>query len=185
MAAILPYEMIEWEKLYWFLKFLISKMIVKERDTDMLDKLLESVDLFTYGLERTKIGVQIELDDSESKLEPQNSNPKGVHSEGEKDPLDEIIKNFNERWFKGWSATSEEQRVKLITIANKIKEHSDYQEKYINNPDKQNRELAYAKIFSDVMNQQRRNEFELYKMIAQDETFKLAMQETVKKILAI
>ena len=183
MAAILPYEMVEWEKLFWFLKFLIPKMVVKEKDADLLDELLETVDLSTYGLERTKIGAKIGLDDSESELAPQNPNPRGVHSEGEKDPLDEIVKNFNERWFKGWNATPQEQRVKLITIAQKMKEHPDYQEKYINNPDIQNRELAYAKIFADVMNQRRRDELELYKMIAQDEAFKVAMQDTVKRVL--
>ncbi len=28
MASIMPYEMVEWEKLFWFLKFLIPKLIV-------------------------------------------------------------------------------------------------------------------------------------------------------------
>jgi hypothetical protein len=36
-----------------------------------------------------------------------------------KDPLDEIIKAFNERWFQGWEATPEEQRVKFIHISKK------------------------------------------------------------------
>ena len=95
----------------------------------------------------------------------------------------EIIKSFNDRWFQGWDATPEEQKVRFISIAQKIQEHPDYKEKYLDNPDTQNRDLAYVKIFDEVMNSQRRNELELYKMIAQDEAFKQAMQSTVRRIL--
>ncbi|MCD6213232.1 MAG: hypothetical protein J7J02_09680, partial [Sulfurovum sp.] len=113
-----------------------------------------------------------------------NPNPIGVHGdEVESDPLDLIIKSFNEKWFQGWDATPEEQRVRFVNIAKKIQEHPDYQSKYIDNPDVQNRDLAYEKIFRDVMNQQRRSELELYKMISQDDVFRQAMQDTVKRIL--
>ena len=184
MASILPYEIVAWEKLFWFLKFLIPKLIIEDRDKDLLDELLNSVDLSTYGLERVKIGSSIGLDDSQTELEPQNPNPRGVHGdEEEKDPLDEIIKSFNERWFQGWDATPEEQKVRFINIAQKIQEHPDYKSKYEENPDTQNRDLAYIKIFDEVMNQQRRSELELYKLISQDEAFKQAMQSTVRRIL--
>ncbi len=186
MAAILPYEMVTWEKLFWFLKFLIPKLVIKDREKDLLDELLESVDLSTYGLERVKLNATIGLDDSITIIDPQNPNPRGVHDANmEKDPLDVIVKNFNERWFHGWEATPEEQRVRFVNIAKKIKEHPDYQSKYLDNPDSQNRELAYVKIFNEVMNQQRRKELELYRMISQDEAFKQAMQDTVKRILQI
>lgn len=102
MASIMPYEIVEWEKLFWFLKFLIPKMVVKDKDKDRLDELLNAVDLSTYGLERVKLGTKIELDPSEAELEPQNPNLRGAHADDEKkDPLDEIIRNFNEKWFKG------------------------------------------------------------------------------------
>ncbi|RLA72212.1 MAG: type I restriction endonuclease subunit R, partial [Epsilonproteobacteria bacterium] len=111
-------------------------------------------------------------------------NPRGAHDdEEEKDPLDLIIKSFNEKWFQGWDATPEEQRVRFINLAKKIKEHPDYQSKYVDNPDTQNRDLAYTKIFDDVMNQQRRSELELYKLISQDDAFRQAMQDTIKRIL--
>lgn len=102
MASIMPYEIVECEKLFWFLKFLIPKMVVKDKDKDRLDELLNAVDLSTYGLERVKLGTKIELDPSEAELEPQNPNLRGAHADDEKkDPLDEIIRNFNEKWFKG------------------------------------------------------------------------------------
>ena len=102
MAAIMPYDMLTWEKLFWFLKFLIPKLKVQDPDADLLDELLESVDLSSYGLQRVKLNHAITLDDEESELEPQNPNPRGAHgTEKETDPLDEIIKSFNEKWFQG------------------------------------------------------------------------------------
>ena len=125
----------EWETLYWFLKHLIRKLNVKDPDSDTLDELLESVDLSSYGLERTKLKHNIGLDDSETELDPQNANPRGSHiGEPQFDPLEEIIQNFNERWFQGWSATPEEQRVKFVNIADSVKNHPDYKEKYEDNP---------------------------------------------------
>lgn len=184
MASIMPYEVVNWEKLFWFLKFLIPKLIIKDKDKDALDELLNSVDLSTYGLERVKLNVSIGLDESETELEPQNPNPRGAHGgDEEQDPLDMIIKSFNEKWFQGWDATPEEQRIRFVNIAQKVKEHPDYQSKYLDNPDVQNRDLAYVKIFNDVMNQQRRTELELYKLISQDDAFRQAMQDTVKRIL--
>lgn len=184
MASIMPYEIVAWEKLFWFLKFLIPKLIVKDPNADKIDELLESVDLSSYGLERVKLNHGIGLDDSETELEPQNPNPRGAHGEGEtSDPLDEIIRSFNERWFQGWSATPEEQRIKFINIADGIKAHPDFEEKYQNNPDVHNRELAFEKIFEEVILKNRRNELELYKLLANDAAFKASMQQSLRQMV--
>ena len=97
MSSIMPYEIVAWEKLFWFLKFLIPKMIIKDKDQDKLDELLNSVDLSTYGLERVKLGVSIGLDESATQLDPQNANPRGAHTNSEKDELDKIRNSINER----------------------------------------------------------------------------------------
>jgi type I restriction enzyme R subunit len=185
MASIMTAEVTAWEKLFWFLKFLIPKLKVRDPDAEKIDELLESVDLSSYGLERVKLNHRIGLDDSETELNPQNPNVRGAHGGDEdKDPLDEIIKSFNERWFQGWSATPEEQRIKFINIAESIKAHPDFKEKYQNNQDVHNRELAFQKIFEDVMLKNRRNELELYKLLANDEAFRAAMQQSLKRIVS-
>lgn len=184
MASILPFEMIKWEKLFWFLKFLIPKMIIKDPEQDALDELLNTVDLSTYGLERVKLSANIGLDPAETELEPQNPNPRAAHTDGkEEDPLDMIIQAFNERWFQGWEATPDEQRVKFVSLAQHIKAHPDYKEKFSENTDTINREIAFGQIFNDVMAKQRKNELELYRLIAKDDAFKLAMMDTLKRVL--
>lgn len=183
VAAILPYEILAWEKLFWFLKFLIPKMVVKDAQADLLDELLESVDLSTYGLERTKLNVSIPLNDEETELNPQNPNVRGAHGEEEKDELETIISGFNERWFQGWEATPEDQRVKFFSLSKSVQSHPDFDSKVAQNVDDQNRELALKKILDDVMAQQRKQELELYKLYAQDSSFYQAFYNTIKQVI--
>nr|WP_075519105.1 type I restriction endonuclease subunit R [Moritella viscosa]SHO18083.1 Type I site-specific deoxyribonuclease, HsdR family [Moritella viscosa] len=186
MASIMPYEIVAWEKLFWFLKFLIPKLIVTDPDSEALDALLDSVDLSSYGLQRVKLNHSIELDDEETELEPQNPNPRGSHGDGEEsDPLDEIIRNFNERWFQGWSATPEEQKIKFINIAESIKNHPDFKAKYQNNPDPHNRELAFEKMLKEVMLSRRKDELELYKLFAGDSAFKASWTQSMQHTVGV
>ncbi len=181
VAAILPYEVMAWEKLFWFLKFLIPKLKIEDPQSDALDKLLESVDLSTYGLERVKLNAAISLDDSETELDPQNPNVRGAHGEEEKDELENIINGFNEKWFQGWEATSEEQRVKFISLIQAVQTHRDFESKYALNSDDQNRELAFRKIVDDEMSRRRKVDMDLYKLYAQDSSFNQAFMNALKQ----
>jgi type I restriction enzyme R subunit len=186
MASILPYEVVNWEKLFWFLKFLVPKLIIVDPDIDALDELLNSVDLSTYGLERVKLNSSINLDDSEAELDPQNPNPRGAHgNDKDENPLDLIINSFNERWFQGWEATPEEQRAKFVNLAKNMQTHPDFKAKYAENSDTQNRDIAFDKIFADIMSKQRKLELDLYKKVTQDDSFRIAMQDTLKRILSV
>ncbi|RUR13095.1 type I restriction endonuclease subunit R [Legionella septentrionalis] len=184
MAAIMPFEIESWEKLFWFLKFLIPKLKVADPDADAFDKLLESIDLSSYGLQRVKLNHTIQLDESASELDPQNPNPRGAYGgERETDPLDDIIRTFNERWFQGWSATPEEQKVKFVNIAESIKNHPDFEAKYKNNPDPHNRDLAFEKILKEIMLLRRKDELELYKLFANDSAFKESWTQSIQRMV--
>jgi type I restriction enzyme R subunit len=62
MSSILSINQIEWEQLYWFLKFLIPKLDVQDQQTTGIDELLEQVDLTTYALKREHLNTSIVLD---------------------------------------------------------------------------------------------------------------------------
>ncbi len=186
MAAIMEYEIVAWEKLLWFLKFLIPKLIVIDAQDSLIDELLETVDLSTYGLERTKLNHSIKLDEDETVVDPPNPNPRGAHdSDKEEDLLDAIIRTFNERWFQGWEATPEDQRVKFVQVSSHIQAHPDFKSKYVDNPDVQNRDLAFDKILKDVLAQLRRQELELYKLSAKDEAFYQAFSDSMKRMVDV
>ncbi|MCB9052399.1 MAG: type I restriction endonuclease subunit R [Lewinellaceae bacterium] len=184
MAAIMRIQVVRWEKLFWFLKFLIPSLVINDPTQDTLDGLLNAVDLSTYGLERTRLSHAIVLDESETEVAPQNPNPRGAHTaEEEQDPLDLIIQSFNERWFHGWDATPEEQRVKFVTIAKYVREHPNFQRQYVDNPDTQNRELALMKMVDDAIRKQRRTELEMYKLYSQDGAFQQALRDVVRRMV--
>ncbi|EGG93475.1 type III restriction enzyme, res subunit [gamma proteobacterium IMCC1989] len=184
MASIMDYEIAVWEKLFWFLKFLIPKLKVTDPDAELLDELLESVDLSSYGLQRVKLGHSIGLDSEETELDPQNPNPRGAHgTEKETNPLDDIVSTFNERWFQGWSATPEEQRIKFVNIADSVRAHPDYEDKYKNNADPHNRQLAYEKIIKEVMLQRRKQDMELYRLFAGDDAFNSSLKHGIQRIV--
>jgi type I restriction enzyme R subunit len=186
LACIMPFGKPEWEKLHWFLKFLIPKLKVKDKDKDQLDELLESVDLSTYGLERVRLNQHIELDSAETELEPENANVRGHHDPpGEDSPLDEIIRHFNERWFSAWDATPEEQRVKLIAMAQSVRDSSVYKTQVEGNADNQNRKLAQESIIGEIVRKQRRKDMSLYKNYAEDPDFRKSVEESIIRILAL
>tara|TARA_R110002124_G_scaffold73398_1_gene196945 strand:- start:558 stop:908 length:351 start_codon:yes stop_codon:yes gene_type:complete len=112
MASIISFEVVAWKVRFWFLKFLIPKLVVTTKEDVFIDELLESVDLTTFGLERTRLNHTTALDDYEAELYPQNANERGApQNELEANQPDEIIRSFNERWFHAWDATPEDQRV--------------------------------------------------------------------------
>jgi type I restriction enzyme R subunit len=97
-----------------------------------------------------KLNTSIGLDASEAELDPQNPNPRGAHGgDKEQDPLDLIIRTFNERWFQGWEATPEEQRVKFLNMARGMQAHPDFKSKYEDNPDAQTR-LCLGNLCADA-----------------------------------
>jgi len=185
MASIMPFENIDWEKLYWFLKFLIPKLVIP-KDADEQDNLLNAVDLSTYGLERIKLNETIALDDAESELDPQNPNPRGGHGDDEEEnPLDLIIRAFNERYFEGWDATPDEQRIKIVAIAKHIQDNPNFEKQVVNNSDTQNRDLALLKMVNDAIRKQRKTEMDMYKNFHQDEGFKQAFVDMISRVLDI
>ena len=185
VACIIPYNNIRWEKLYWFLKFLIPKLTVKDPEQDQLDELLNSVDLSTYGLERVRLNYAIALNDSESELDPQNPNPRGYRGEEpQQDPLDQIIAAFNDRFFSGWDATPQEQRVKFLNIARHVVQNPNFQNQVVDNQDEQNRRIALEQLIQQAINQERRRELDLYKRYASDPEFKRAFDASVMRFLS-
>ena len=185
VAALISFNNLDWEMLHWFLKFLIPKLKVKDPEADALDNLLNSVDLSTYGLERVKLHTQIELDADDSEIEPLNPNPRGKPDDGEeKDLLQAIINSFNERFFKGWDATPQEQRIKFINIANHVIQNPDYQLKVVDNPDSQNSQLALQKLIEQAIRIERKRELDLYQHYSKDEEFKQAFDSAIIRLLA-
>ena len=139
-----------------------------------LKDLLDSVDLNTYGLRRTSLNETITLDAGESVIDP--NKPVMVNAGGNDDdptdPLDKILADFNERWFKGWDATPDDQKAKMIGVAKAVANDEDYQTLVVGNPDQQAVAEAMISIVDRIMRKQRKGDMSLYKEYQQNEGFK-------------
>lgn len=183
VAAIMDYEVKDWEKMFWFLRFLIPELHVESNGGKDIKDLLDYVDLNTYGLRRTALNETIGLDAGESVIAP--NKPvivNGGSNEEPKDPLDVILAEFNERWFKGWDAAPDDQKAKLVSITKAVAEDDDYQNLVVGNPDKQAVDEALKTIIDRVMRKKRKGDMSLYKAY-QDDGFKHDLRIVIDRML--
>ena len=185
VAAIMDYEVVDWEKLFWFLRLLIPQLIVTGPGAEDIKDLLDSVDLNTYGLRRTALNETIVLDPGESTIDPLKATMvnAGPTDEPNKDPLDEIIKEFNEHWFRGWEATPDDQKEKLVNITKAVANDADYQNLVIGNPDQQAVEAAMAMIIDRIIRQKRKGDMSLYREYQQNDAFKAGFRTLITRML--
>ena len=184
VAAIIDYEVLDWEKLFWYLRYLIPDLHVDSKGEEIKD-LLDNIDLNTYGLRRTALNETIGLDAGEATIDP--NKPVMVNAGGEdedKDPLDKILAEFNERWFKGWEATPEDQKTKLLSISKAVTENEDYQNLVVGNPDQQAVDDLMAKIIDGIIRQKRKGDMSLYKEYQQNEGFKVNFRDLIIRMVS-
>ena len=184
VAAIMDFEMKEWEKLFWYLRFLIPNLHVDVAGRDDLTDLLDKVDLNTYGLRRTSLNQTIDLDASETVLDPTKPAMAGAAPDEPDDTiLDEIVKIFNEWHFSGWEATPDDQKAKLISIVNSVSQDTDYATLVVGNPDPDAVETTLNNIIDRVIRKKRTGDMSLYKQYQQDNEFKSQMRSVVIRML--
>ena len=59
-----------------------------------------------------------------------------------------------------------------------------YETQVVNNPDKQNSQLALEKLIQNAVSKERRRELDLYKNYAQDPEFKRAFDASIARLLS-
>ena len=162
-----------WEKMYWYLRLLIPQLKVPENGGIDISDLFDNTDLNTYALSRTALNEHIELDADETRLDPLV--PKMVNAGGTEDDrtaFDIILEHFNERHMNGWGATPEEQRTKVVRIAQIVTQQAQYQNTVVGNPDTEAAERMFQEILNRAMAQQRNADLSLYRQFRADETFR-------------
>ncbi len=185
VAAIMDYEVADWEKLFWYLRFLIPQLIVPGKTADDIKDLLDSVDLSTYGLRRTALNETIGLDAGDAVIDPNKPVMVDAHPKEDdpKDKLDQILREFNERWFKGWEATPDDQKAKLMSMAKAVTENEDYRTMVVGNPDQQAVLEIYGKIIDSIVRQKRKGDNSLYREYQQNEGFKANFQNLLIRMV--
>lgn len=103
-------------------------------------------------------------------------------SDDDKEEHDVILQEFNDKWFKDWDTTPEEQKVKFTAIVNAVKQDNDYITLIIGNPDKQAAEEELDKIIDRIVRRQRQKDMSLYKENMNEE-FKTNFRSLVTRMI--
>lgn len=177
IAAIIEGTNKDWEKMYWFLRFLIPFLIVRKNDSSLTD-LLDNVDYNTYALSKKALSEKITLDDNTATIDPTTRTISGPREE-EKDPLDSIVEKFNLVNFSGWNATPDDKKSKIIHIAQKIINSKDYKDCIADNPDSLSTQKKYNEICDTIISENRKEDKNFYREYRNNEEFKESIRRTI------
>jgi type I restriction enzyme R subunit len=177
LSSILPYTNAQWEKLSIFLTFLVPKLPAP-KDVDLSRGILEAIDMDSYRVEKKAV-VKIQLPDADAEIQPVPTSGGGFIPEVELDTLSNIIKTFNEM-FGGITWTDADRVHKLITedIPKRVAADRKYQNA-IKNSDKQNARIEHDRALGQVMRAFLRDDTELFKQFADNESFRRWLTDTV------
>jgi len=180
LASILPYNNAEWERLSIFLNFLIPKLPAPGED-DLAKGILEAIDMDSYRVEKQAV-VKINLPDEDAEIEPVPMTGGGHKPEPELDRLSNIIKAFNDQF--GSISWSDRDRVHEL-ITKDIPKQVSADRAYMNalkNSDKQNARIEHDKALGRVMTAVLKDDTELFKQFADNESFRRWMTDTVFRL---
>ena len=125
------------------------------------------------------------MDSSETTIDPLKPTMVNAGSEEEiKDPLDVILQEFNNHWFNGWEATPDDQKMKLISVAQAVAEDEDYKSLVVGNPDQQAVDALMVQIIDRIIRKKRKGDMSLYKEYQQNEGFKVDFRSVITRMLS-
>jgi len=169
LSKILSFNNAYWERLYWFLKFLMPKIKVTEND-DLAKGILEAVDLDSYRLTRiTEDDIKLA---GGGELNPTPPIMKGSKGENEFEKLEAIINEFNTRF--GIDSWTDDDKIKQFLFHQLPAQFAKDQATVntVNNSDKQNAKITSDKKVEDLMQDVIFTYTDLYKKFSDDKDFK-------------
>lgn len=169
LSKILSFNNNFWERLYWFLKFLMPKIKPIEKE-DLARGILEAIDLDSYRLSRVTTD-DIKLQGG-GELDSTPPIMRGAKPDNEFDQLEAIINDFNTRY--GINNWTENDKVKKFLFdqlpADLAKDEATVNA--VRNSDKQNAKITSDKKVEDLMQDVIFLYSDLYKKFSDDQDFR-------------
>ena len=178
LAKLLDFNNIYWEQLWWYLKYLLPKLII-EGDEDLAQGVIESIDMDSYrplpqGTET------ITLTDDTGVVAPIPVNVGGGKEESEFDNLENILKAFNQRFGDiEWTDKDKVHEILMQLIPADMKKDEKIMNAIITSPDKQNAKISSDKKVEDLMQQYLFTQTEIFKKFSDDGDFQRRYKEFV------
>lgn len=183
LSKIIEYDVPYWEKLWLFLKHLITK--IKIQDEEINENILNEVDMDSYRINR--IGTtKISLEEEEGIIEPIPVSTSSGIAEKHYDTLSHIISEFNRRFGDiNWGDDvdkEEAEKILIEKIPDKMKANIKILKSIINS-DKDNAKITSDEKVQDLMFDLMSTNTGIYKKFVSDPDFKNRYLEFVFDIL--
>ena len=171
LAAIMPYNNIEWEKLCIFLNLLIGKLPSPACDDDNLKELFQSVELESYrAVAQETMRICLENEDSEINPVPMGKQ-RGIPVT-EEEVLSQIVKEFNDLFGDvEWTDKDRIIHTAMVDLPQLVKADETYQNA-MQNSDIQNARAECEDAAKHAVNKLIGSDMEFFKAFAENERFK-------------
>jgi type I restriction enzyme, R subunit len=178
LSSVIPYSNAEWEKLSIVLNLLTPKLPAPKEE-DLSKGVLEAIDMDSYRVEK-KAAMKIALADNDAEIEPVPIDASSRKREPELDRLSNILKAFNERFRTLFSDTDRVAKRIRDDIAPKVAADMGYQNAKENTP--HTARMAHDQALGKVMQHLLKDDTQVYKQFAENESFKRFVSDMVYEI---
>jgi type I restriction enzyme, R subunit len=178
LAKIIDFNNPNWEKLWWYLKFLVPKLKIDDTD-DTMENIIESIDMASYR--PSKQGTDnISLGGDVGEVKPIPVDVRGGKLTPEFDTLENILTIFNQRFGDiDWTDKDKVNKILTEEIPADMKADSQIMKDISNSPDKQNARISSDKKLSDLMQRYLHTQTEIYKKFSSDKDFEKRYKEFI------
>lgn len=178
LAKIIDFNNVQWEKLWWYLKFLVPKLTIDKTD-DLAEGIIESIDMESYR--PAKQGKEnIALDTDIGIVSPIPVDVRGGKPEPELDTLENILNAFNQRFGDiDWTDKDKVNEILTQQIPADMKADAKIMKDITNSPDKQNAKISSDKKLSNLMQKYLHTQTEIYKKFSSDKDFERRYKEFI------
>lgn len=182
IAQILPFDIIEFEELYQFLKVLNKKIAgIGSKDSVIAQDVLDSIDFDSYRNQKTTSNARITLSESDE-IKPVPTTVIGSGSDDPKDILENIVTEFNDRF---GTTFKDEDKVKQIIMD--LSDDIVADKRIIDSlqdSDRANRMLVLKNLLDEKMTENVDNHLDLYNNYHENNDFKDYLTMYIDKIVA-
>ena len=176
LAPILPYSIMEWEKLSIFLNFLIPKLPPPVEE-DLSKGILEAIDMDSYRVE-VQATMKIALADENAEIDPVPTGGGTGKPEPEIDHLSNILRTFNDLFGNiEWKDGDKIGKVITEELPAKVAADTAYRNA-MENSDRQDARIEHDKALERAVTALLSDHAELFKQFSDNESFRNWLSET-------
>ena len=173
ISQIISFEDTSLEKLYHFIRLLKKKLPLNREELPY--EVLQSIDMDSYKLVKTKKGVKIKLDEElDIELSPSKNSGSSIIKD-EEDFLSRIIKEVNDKFETDFT---EKDRVSINDLTSSLLRNKELKIVIENNP-KKSAEIKYDDIFEDESVDMVNRNFDFYKKITDNPRLKKDLRRRI------